>query len=150
MCTAKPLPITRNIVPLSVPATNDAGPWGRAARRAIIGDKGCRQLWENLARLHAVYFVSGRLCQDRLHYGFESAGQEHPRAAAAVVLKFTNFQLRLGPTTLRLTAERLITASRGKHNHLQATKTDYRVNWGEDSGGRPPARSANQYDYSTC
>src|SRR6266853_6963552 len=38
------------------------------------------------------------------------------------------------PTTLRLTAERLVAASRCKHNYLDARNTDYRVYWG-DSGG---------------
>ena len=43
-------------------------------------------------------------------------------------------QVGLEPTTLRLTAERLVAASRCKNNYLHARKADYRVNWG-DSGG---------------
>jgi hypothetical protein len=39
-------------------------------------------------------------------------------------------QLGLEPTTLRLTAERLVAASRCKHNCLDAPRTYYRVNWG--------------------
>src|ERR1035437_1291598 len=40
----------------------------------------------------------------------------------------------VSPTTLRLTAEPVVAASRCKHEYLHARKTDYCVNWG-DSGG---------------
>ena len=40
----------------------------------------------------------------------------------------------LQPTSLRLTAETVVAASRCKHQYLCAQKTDYCVNWG-DSGG---------------
>src|ERR1035437_6465195 len=44
------------------------------------------------------------------------------------------------PTTLRLTAEPVVAASRCKHKYLHARKSDYRVNW-EDSGGTQSAGS---------
>ena len=43
-------------------------------------------------------------------------------------------QVGFEPTTLRLTAERLIAASRCKHKYLHARKVNSRENWG-DSGG---------------
>ena len=43
-------------------------------------------------------------------------------------------QVGLEPTTLRLTAERLMAASRCKHKYLDETKSDSAANWG-DSGG---------------
>src|ERR1035437_1652414 len=42
----------------------------------------------------------------------------------------TSVQLRLEPTSLRLTAEWLVLASHCKHKYLHARKADYRVNWG--------------------
>ena len=47
-----------------------------------------------------------------------------------------HWQAELEPTTLRLTAEPVVAASRCKHNYLGARKTDYGVNWG-DFGGTP-------------
>ena len=57
-------------------------------------------------------------------------------------------QVGFEPTTLRLTAETVVAASRCKHNHLQAIKTDYRVNWGDSGGTSPFALSANWLEQS--
>src|ERR1035437_2083645 len=43
-------------------------------------------------------------------------------------------QAELEPTTVRLTAERLIAASRCKHNYLDANKAGFRENWGDSQG----------------
>ena len=40
----------------------------------------------------------------------------------------------VSPTTLRLTAEPVVAASRCKHNHLYALKADYLVNSGDPGG----------------
>ena len=42
-------------------------------------------------------------------------------------------QVGFEPTTLRLTADTVVAASRCKHNHLGSRKADYRVNWGDSS-----------------
>ena len=43
-------------------------------------------------------------------------------------------QVGFEPTTLRLTAERLLVASRCKHKHLQARKRVFAGNWGDFGG----------------
>ena len=43
-------------------------------------------------------------------------------------------QLGFEPTTLRLTADPVVAASRCKHKYLHAQNTDYCVNWGESGG----------------
>ena len=63
-----------------------------------------------------------------------TVSQELSRATPALSCAFSNLHVRRGPTPLRLTAETVVAASRCKHKHLHARKTDYRVNWG-DSGG---------------
>jgi hypothetical protein len=45
-------------------------------------------------------------------------------------------QVGLEPTTLRLTAERLIVASRCKRKYLDARKRDFPGNWGDFGGTR--------------
>src|ERR1039458_2714100 len=50
---------------------------------------------------------------------------------------------RVSPTTLRLTAEPVVAASRFKHEYLHARKTDYCVNWG-GLWGDPRVRSASR------
>src|ERR1039457_7206029 len=56
------------------------------------------------------------------------------RSKACKCLKRLAPQVGLEPTTLRLTAEWLIVASRCKHNYLDARNADYCVNWGDFGG----------------
>src|ERR1019366_5072973 len=66
----------------------------------------------------------------------------HTRRAASSVNSLILLAPQVGfePTTLRLTAERLIAASRCKHKYLHAQKADYRVNWGGIWGDSSPPR----------
>jgi len=52
-----------------------------------------------------------------------------------------SYQVELAPTTLRLTAERLIASSRCKHNCLEARNADSCVNWGDFGGTLTGIRS---------
>ena len=61
-----------------------------------------------MAITHGLFrFRRGSVPGPRLHRGFKSAGREHP-LEVALVLEFTDLQLRLEPTSPRLTAEQLV------------------------------------------
>jgi len=49
-------------------------------------------------------------------------------------------QVGFEPTTLRLTADTVVAASRCKHEYLDARKPDFAGNWGDSGGTLSPAR----------